>query len=181
MNTASLTLFLSIFVIVIATLFAGCEQEVTQQDIDKQKEKVAEAQDKLDALKERQQVEDEMQSRLADIEAKIEKLRQQAEQATGDREVELNGEIAQLQTRYEQATDRLRELRAASGDKWAQLKIKTEEAWQDVSKSVEDKMNEWNDKKRDDNVDSKSNSADDSNADDSDGTSQRDSDGNTTA
>ena len=130
----------------MAISVAGCENDVTQKDIKDQKQNVADEQQKLEALQERQQVEDKIESQLTNLDKEIDQLKQQANDVTGDVEVELRGEIAKLITKYEHAQERLKELRAASGDKWAQLKIKTEEAWEDVSGSVKEKVKQWKDR-----------------------------------
>ena len=127
----------------VAIFLAGCENDVTQKDIKDQKQNVADEQQKLEALQERQQVEDKIESQLTNLAKEIDQLKQQADDVTGDVEVELRGEIAKLKTKYEHAQERLKELRAASGDNWAQLKIKTEEAWEDVSGSVKEKVERW--------------------------------------
>jgi len=150
----------------LAISFAGCENNVTEKDIEEQKQNVNNEQDKLEALKERQDVEDKIESKLTTLAKEVEQLKQQADDATGDEEVQLRGEIAKLQTKHEHAQDRLKELRAASGDKWAQLKIKTEEAWEDASDSVKEKVKQWKERS----AKGKSDEASDEDTDDSQST-----------
>lgn len=126
-------------------VLAGCNDQVSQSDIDEQQEEVDQAQDKLDALKERQQIEDKLQSDLAGIQKKIDQLEARVDEVSDDREVEMRGKIAQLNTQHEQLEEHLRELRAASGDKWAQLRVNAEAAWHDLSDHVDEKMKEWRD------------------------------------
>lgn len=122
---------------------AGCDSDVTQLDIEEQQQNVTDEQEKLGSLKERPQVEDQMDAQQNALIKEIQGLVTKANDAKGDREVVLRGEIAKLETKCEQAQDQLRELKAASGDQWAKLKIKADESWKDVSDSVRQKTKRW--------------------------------------
>jgi uncharacterized protein YyaL (SSP411 family) len=98
----------------VAISFAGCENDVTPTDIENPKQNVTDEQGKLEALQERQQVEDKIELQLTKLNKEIDQLEQQADDVTGDVEVELRGEIAKLKTKYEHAQERLKELRAAN-------------------------------------------------------------------
>ena len=135
---------------ILAALLIGCDNHVTNQDIKDQEQAVAKEQQKLEALKKRQQVEEQMDSRLADMKKKINDLEEQAKKAEGEQEVRLQGEIAELKTQYDQAEEQMRQLRAASGDKWAQVQLQTDKAWNDLSDSINKKLKEWNKKDGDD-------------------------------
>ena len=130
-------------IIILSVCSAGCADKVSDEDIEEQKQTVTDEQDKLDALIEREEVENKIESKLTALEQEVGQLEEQAENVKGDEEVQLRGEIAKLKTKHKHAEDRLKELRAASGDQWAKLKIKTEAAWKDVSDSVKEKVKHW--------------------------------------
>ncbi|MEM9941242.1 MAG: hypothetical protein AAF939_06595 [Planctomycetota bacterium] len=133
----------TMFVMFLVCSFAGCQYEVSDADIDKQVETIEQEEEKLAAMKERQKFESDMEAKLDELRNQIKNLNKKAESADGEKEVQLRGEVAELKTRCEQMQTQLDELKAASGDMWAQSKIKAEAAWNDLSESVESKISQW--------------------------------------
>lgn len=139
--------------VIAVALMLGCEDQVTQRDLDQQekaiekaKENVVEEEQQLTALKERQVHEAKMEAELAALDTSIKTLEEKADKAEGDLQVELKKEIAGLRTKYDQMKRQLDELKAASGDAWASAKIAVEDSWKDLKSSVQEAI----DKRRDD-------------------------------
>ncbi|QEG24964.1 sll1863 family stress response protein [Mariniblastus fucicola] len=128
---------------ILLVVSLGCDTEISDADVESQVQKIEKEEAKLAAMKERQTFESEMESKVEALEQKVAALKEQRENVSGDEEVELNGEIARLETQVEQMREQLDELKAASGDLWAETKIKAEESWDDVSESIDSQMKRW--------------------------------------
>ena len=135
---------LGIAAILAFAFAAGCDDKISQGDLENQRETIEKAKDnvvseeqQLAAMKERQILETKMDAELTAMDATIKTLEDQAEKAEGDLQVELRKESAGLRTKYDQMKRKLDELKAASGDAWASTKLAAEDAWKDLKDSVQ--------------------------------------------
>lgn len=78
----------------------------------------------------------QLQAKLEEWQAEIDKLRAKAKGAAADSQAEYNKQIDELQSRQDEATQKLAELQEASEGAWEQLKSGTEKAWNDLSEAV---------------------------------------------
>lgn len=118
------------------------ERADIEETIEEKRAELASEQQELAALKERKAFEDDMQAKLTSLEARIDQLEEEADEAEGSREVELRKQIAGLETRRDQMQEKLNELRAASGDAWANLKTSVEGAWESAEASMREAVHE---------------------------------------
>jgi Skp family chaperone for outer membrane proteins len=142
------TLFVA--AVFIAMMSIGCEDNVTNRDIERQEKVVESAKDQvqeekrqLDALNERQAVESQMERDLKELDAKIDSLEERASQAEAERKEELQRDVATLRQEYDEAQKKLDELKAASGDIWASAKLAAEKMWTDLRESVRSTTERW--------------------------------------
>jgi peptidoglycan hydrolase CwlO-like protein len=144
--------FISLFAatVLFAMASIGCEDRVTNRDIERQedavetaKERVQDEKRELDALNERQAVESQMERDLKELDAKIDALEERAKQAEGERKAELEKDAAALRTAYDAAQKKLDELKAASGDVWASAKLAAEKMWTDLRESIQSTTDRW--------------------------------------
>jgi hypothetical protein len=107
-----------------------------EAEIARAKEELKEEREQYVALQERQEVEGEMEAKLAALDKKIDEVEDRAAKAEGEEKVELEKKAAELQARYDNHRKELDELKAASGDTWAKMKLSLEEGWEDMTQEI---------------------------------------------
>jgi predicted RNase H-like nuclease (RuvC/YqgF family) len=106
------------------------------EEIRDTKKELNEEKQQLVALEERRATEDAMQKQLDEMDRKIDTLEARAAKAEGETKVELEKQVAEFKARHEMMQKNLDELKAASGDTWANVKLSFEKAWNDATTQV---------------------------------------------
>jgi uncharacterized coiled-coil DUF342 family protein len=78
----------------------------------------------------------QLEAKLEEWQAEIDKLRAKAKGAAADSQVEYNQQIDALQSKQDEATQKLAELQEAGEGAWEQLKTGAEKAWNDLGEAV---------------------------------------------
>jgi hypothetical protein len=129
----------------------GCEQEITDRDIENQEEVVETAKVKakaekreLDAMNARRAVEGQLENDLQALDAKIDSLEARAEQAEGESKDEFQRDAAALRQSYDGAQKKLDELKAASDDNWEVMKMAVEKMRDELRQAIQTTTDRWN-------------------------------------
>lgn len=78
----------------------------------------------------------QLQAKLDEWNAEIEKLRAKAQGAAADSQIEYNQQVEQLERKRDEAKQKLSELQQASEGAWEHLKTGAEKAWNDLGEAV---------------------------------------------
>jgi len=78
----------------------------------------------------------QLQAKLDEWQAEIDKLRAKAQGAAADSQVEYNKQIEALQSKQDDAKQKLSELQQASEGGWEELKAGIEKSWNDLGEAV---------------------------------------------
>lgn len=75
---------------------------------------------------------DRFQARIDEWEAKLEQLGARARKAEADIRLQLQDEESELRKKLDEVRKRLRDLKAASGEGWEEIRAGTERLWTDL-------------------------------------------------
>ncbi len=79
-------------------------------------------------------------ARLDQWNAEIEKLKAKADEAEADAKVGYQKQIEEIRAQRDEAEKKMKEMQAASGDAWHEMKAGLDKAWDDLGKAFQNAM-----------------------------------------
>lgn len=125
-------------VVVACTLIApGCDWISTSREESPGKTTVSMTFDEAEFQRDQADFRHRMHERMAEMNTRLRRLNEQAKTATEDAKVKLDAEVAAQQKNLEKARGELKEIDAATAEKWADVKQRMAAAFDDLQAGLD--------------------------------------------
>lgn len=122
---------------------AGCDWVQTQTGSAPGKSTVAVTFDHAAFERDRAEFRRQAEERLAQLDLQVRDLHERAKVAAGDAKQSLDAEVVRQQANLEKARGELKEIDAATAEKWADVKARSAAAFGDLKRGLDDAMSRF--------------------------------------